>query len=122
MKFITVKDYDRCRHISIKLWNLDNKRNTVISEYKIFMGGIIMDNSAIIKEFIQSDIIKVPSSDVLNSKDNLIESGIIDSIGIQLLIAFLENKFFIEIADYEVVPDNFESVDAITMFVQNKKA
>jgi len=80
-----------------------------------------MVDSALIKDFIQSEIIKGKSSEMVKTSDNLIESGIIDSIGIQVLIDFLEKKYSFQIADDEVIPDNFETVDAITDYVKHKK-
>jgi acyl carrier protein len=85
------------------------------------VGGVIMVDSALIKDFIQSEIIKGKSSEMVKTSDNLIESGIIDSIGIQVLIDFLEKKYSFQIADDEVIPDNFETVDAITDYVKHKK-
>ena len=52
--------------------------------------------------------------------DNLLESGIIDSLGILDLVSFLEQEFVIVVADDELIPENFQSVDRLTLFVEKK--
>src|SRR5262245_33016943 len=42
----------------------------------------------------------------LASDRSLIEEGLIDSTGVLELVSFLEERFGIEIADSEIVPDN----------------
>ena len=52
--------------------------------------------------------------------DDLISSGIVDSLGVMQLISFLEEKFSICVKDEDVVPDNFQTVDSITLYVSSK--
>jgi acyl carrier protein len=51
---------------------------------------------------------------------SLIKAGILDSVGILTLIAFLEERYEVQVSDDEVDPDNLESVDRITAFIQRK--
>lgn len=53
-------------------------------------------------------------------EDNLLESGIIDSLGILDLVSFLEQEFGIMVGDDELIPENFESVDRLSSFVERK--
>jgi acyl carrier protein len=53
---------------------------------------------------------------------SLIESGILDSVGVFTLVAFLERQFRIDVPDEDLVWKNFETVDAITRFVEMKLA
>ena len=52
--------------------------------------------------------------------DNLLESGIIDSLGILDLVSFFEQEFGIVVADDELIPENFQSVARLTRFVEQK--
>jgi len=70
--------------------------------------------------FIQEELGKENKIGTLDAKDNLIESGIIDSVGIQKIIGFLESRFSIHIKDEELVPENFESVETIESFIKRK--
>ncbi|GBE04447.1 acyl carrier protein [bacterium BMS3Abin10] len=81
-----------------------------------------MEDNKAIKEFIQSELIKDKSiSANLKVTDNLIETGIIDSLGIQKLLAYLETTFSVQIADDELIPDNFQTIEAIFLFLKGKK-
>lgn len=48
----------------------------------------------------------------------LIQDGIIDSLGIFMLISFIEDQYGIKLQPEDVVLDNFESVAAIRQLVQ----
>lgn len=70
--------------------------------------------------FIQEELGKEKTTGILNVKDNLIESGIIDSSGIRKIIGFLESRFPIHIKDEELIPENFKSIESIERFVKSK--
>lgn len=57
----------------------------------------------------------------LKDKDSLFDSGIVDSMGILELVAFVESDFDIQIEDTDLTPENFESIKAISAFVARKK-
>jgi acyl carrier protein len=57
----------------------------------------------------------------LGDTDPLIDSGIIDSLGIMKLIGFLEDKMAIQITDEELTPENFSTIESISGLVQKKK-
>jgi acyl carrier protein len=56
----------------------------------------------------------------LQVTDSLIERGLIDSTGILELVSFLEKKYAIRIQDHELVPDNLDSLAALSAFVKRK--
>ncbi len=80
-----------------------------------------MEDNKAVKEFIQSELIRDRSHADLKITNNLIETGIIDSLGIQKLLAYLETTFSIQIADDELIPDNFQTIEAISAFVRDKR-
>ena len=51
----------------------------------------------------------------------LLEEGVIDSLGLLDLVAFVEEKYGIYVSDAEVDLDNFGSVRTIAAFVASKK-
>ena len=76
----------------------------------------------LIKKIIQSELIKDKSiSANLKVTDNLIETGIIDSLGIQKLLAYLETTFSVQIADDELIPDNFQTIEAISLLLKGRE-
>jgi acyl carrier protein len=53
----------------------------------------------------------------IDDEEDLIDSGVIDSLGIFQLVAFLEDRFGVAIGDEEITPDNFGSILAIERLV-----
>lgn len=51
---------------------------------------------------------------------DFIENGILDSTGVLELIGFLEEKFGIRVEDDEVVPNNMNSLEKITLYISRK--
>lgn len=56
----------------------------------------------------------------LTPEDDLLESGIIDSLGILDLVAFVEKEFGIAVSDEDLLPENFNSVDHLAAFVRSR--
>ncbi len=54
--------------------------------------------------------------------DPLLGHGILDSLGILEVVAFVEREFTITVADEELVPESFESISSIARFVDEKRA
>jgi acyl carrier protein len=83
-------------------------------------GVKLMTEEESITKFISAELMRHKEKSTLEITDNLIEGGIIDSLGIQKLIAYLESSYAITISDIEVLPENFETVRSISSFVRNK--
>ena len=56
----------------------------------------------------------------INNETLVFKEGYFDSMGFIRLITFLENEFGIRISDEDLVETNFESVNAISNFVQKR--
>jgi acyl carrier protein len=52
--------------------------------------------------------------------DSLVDSGIVDSLGVFQLVAFLEDTFAIRIGDDEITPENFSTIAAIERLVDTR--
>lgn len=72
-----------------------------------------------IHEFLVSQLATERES--FGADENLLEQGIIDSLAIMRLVEFLEERFQIEVDDEERIPENFESIDSLSAFVQQKR-
>jgi len=75
-----------------------------------------------IRTFIESELLVQGTSDDLGDDTSLIESGVIDSLGVVKIVSFLESDFGIDVRDDEILPRNFESIRAISDFVASKAA
>lgn len=51
----------------------------------------------------------------------LVDIGIIDSLGIMKLVQFLEKAFGVLVGDEQLVPENFENLEAIARLVDASK-
>jgi D-alanine--poly(phosphoribitol) ligase subunit 2 len=58
-----------------------------------------------------------PTVDIEHS-DSLVDDGVLDSFAIVSLVGDLNDKFDIEITPADIVPENFNSVQAIWNMVQ----
>ncbi len=56
----------------------------------------------------------------LSDTDSLLASGVVDSMGVLDLVAFLEESFSIVVSDDEMLSDNFESITTIATYVSVK--
>ena len=53
--------------------------------------------------------------------DSFQERGIVDSTGILELVCHLQEKYAIDIADDELVPDNLDSLSKVAHFIDRKR-
>ncbi len=74
-----------------------------------------------IREFFETDLLKRSQVDHVSNNDNVISAGIVDSLGIVMIISYLENAFSVEIDDSDLVMENFETIESIATFVENFK-
>lgn len=73
-----------------------------------------------IRQFVIDNFLFGENADGLSDEESLLERGIIDSTGILELVGFLQETFGINVEDFELVPDNLDSIVRITRFVQLK--
>ena len=73
-----------------------------------------------IREFIQRELASAKGVSSFSDSESLMDSGVIDSLGIFRLVAFLEETFRVRIGDEEITHDNLKSVDSIEQLVLSK--
>jgi acyl carrier protein len=76
-----------------------------------------VDTKDIIRDFITSNLLKGTLESRLADEDELVQSGIIDSLGIMTMLSFLEQEFNIQISGEDLIPENFATVSAIAKLV-----
>lgn len=67
----------------------------------------------VIKDYIRQEFMLDKPEVILTNDLPLLQQGIIDSLGIFLLAGFMEERFGVKIAEEDVLPENFASVNAI---------
>jgi acyl carrier protein len=73
-----------------------------------------------IREFIQENLASARGISSFRDDESLMENGVIDSLGIFRLVAFLEENFGVRVNDEEINPENLKSVDAIEQLLISK--
>lgn len=78
-----------------------------------------MDVEAGVREFLRD---QGGARDVagIGADESLLDSGLLDSASILELVTFLESRFGIEIPDEELIPQNFDTINAIDTLVSTK--
>lgn len=59
-----------------------------------------------------------PKAKDLADNDSLLEKGLLDSMAIVKLVAFIEERFGLKLSDDEFDPDNFETLNAIAAMIE----
>lgn len=79
-----------------------------------------MNVEQLIERYIVEEIMFGNGQDKLEPEQSLISSGILDSVALLRLVAFIEEQARVKITDGEVIPDNFETLDNIKTFLEQK--
>ncbi|MEU6311893.1 acyl carrier protein [Streptomyces sp. NPDC047014] len=76
-----------------------------------------MSNVDTIKNFVITEFLPGTSAAELATDHDLLNDGVIDSLGVLKLIAWVEDRFELAIGDADLDPDNFRSVRSIDAFI-----
>jgi len=74
-----------------------------------------------LRSFIIENFLFGDDTRTIAGTDSLIQNDLMDSTGILELVAFLEERFGITVADEDIVPDNLDSIDRITAYVMRRQ-
>ena len=74
-----------------------------------------------ILKFVHENFLHANPENELEDDQSFLDSGIIDSTGVLELVTFIEETFKINIEDDELIPENLDSVEKLTQFIQRKK-
>jgi acyl carrier protein len=93
-------------------------RNNIIKEFKKETWGKMNIKKKII-EFISNNYLK--GRKLSRGYDtSFLDEGIIDSVAVIELVAFLEDAFNIAVEDEEITPDNLDSINKLETYVLTK--
>jgi acyl carrier protein len=74
-----------------------------------------------LRDFIRQELLHGRSVK-LDDELDLLSEGVIDSLGILRMVAFMEERFGVKVPDEDVVFENFQSVRAMADYVAQRKA
>lgn len=71
-------------------------------------------------EYISAQVSEDFANEVLDIHDDLLGSGLVDSLGMMRLIQFIETEFHVSIPPEDMTIENFMTIDHICNYVRNK--
>jgi acyl carrier protein len=78
---------------------------------------------AVIAEQIRAFLLKqfpLARSRGIDADESLLESGIVDSMGVLEVVGFIEQAFDIELTDEDLLADTFESISSLAEFLAHR--
>ena len=73
-----------------------------------------------LRQFVVDNFLYGEGEEQLSNDDSFLEKGLVDSMGILTLVSHVQEKYGINVADEELVPENWDSVSRMAGFVQSK--
>jgi acyl carrier protein len=74
-----------------------------------------------IKDFIARNLLFDQEGFPYTDDASFLQEGIIDSLGVMELLAYVQSAFGVTVDQHEVTPANFDSVNKLAAFVRRKQ-
>lgn len=75
----------------------------------------------VINDYISRELVQDPGLLPLADSTSLLDSGILDSLSLLRLVVYLEERFGIMVGDADLLPENFDSVEAICAYLRARE-
>jgi len=76
---------------------------------------------SVINDYISREIVQDPAVLPLSNETSLLEGGILDSLSLLRLVVFLEERFKITVGEADLLPENFDTVNAICSYLRARE-
>jgi len=76
-----------------------------------------MDRKALLIDYIKDEIMRNKNAK-LDENEDLLSAGILDSLAILQLVAYIDKELAIEVPDEDVIYDNFKSINSLVSYLQ----
>lgn len=73
-----------------------------------------------LRNYILKECLTGEDPEMLANDDDLVKTGILDSLAVMKLVDHLEKTFKIQIPSKDISPENFGSIQQLTRFVSKK--
>ena len=73
-----------------------------------------------IKDYIAHNLLFSDNGFPYNDQASFLEEGIVDSVGVMELVTFVEDTFRVKVSDFDITPDNFDSVSRMAAYIRSK--
>jgi acyl carrier protein len=83
--------------------------------------GRTTDNiRASLRAFISSSTLPLSRVNSFADDDSFLEKGILDSTGVLEVVGHIEKEYGMRVEADEIIPDNLDSIDKLTAFIEKK--
>ena len=79
-----------------------------------------MNTQESIKQFLTTELLRDNRN--LSVDDNLLTGGLVDSLGVMLLVSYVEQHFSIHVPPEDVTIEHFCSIGAIAEYIESRVA
>ncbi len=79
-----------------------------------------MELKSEIKTFIIDNFLYGQDDSTLDEDVSFLSNGIIDSTGVLELVSFVQERYGIIVSDEELLPENFDSLNKLELFITKK--
>lgn len=79
------------------------------------------EDEGTVREQIRAFISDTFFVDAFADHDSFLQTGIIDSNGMMALVVYVEQQFSITVDDIELLPENLDSLDNLSRFIERKQ-
>ena len=79
-----------------------------------------MDYKNALREYILDEFVRNRAG-VVKEDEDLLTSGLIDSLGILKLVSFIEERFATQVPDGDIIYENFHSVEAMSRYLAGRE-
>jgi acyl carrier protein len=83
------------------------------------MKGAYMES--VINDYISREIVQDPTVLPLSNDTSLLTGGILDSLSLLRLVVFLQDRFQLTVDETDLLPENFDSVNAICAYLRARE-
>ena len=73
-----------------------------------------------LRQFVVDNFLFGRDNGKFGDDSSFMDTGVIDSTGVLELVGFVEDKYGIKIEDDELIPENLDSIDNLSRFIQAK--
>jgi acyl carrier protein len=80
-----------------------------------------MEARVAIRSFIAENFFFSVEGSSFSDSDSFLQEGIVDSLGVMDLVAFVGTTFGIAVAPKDVTPANFDSVEKLAAYIERKR-
>jgi acyl carrier protein len=75
---------------------------------------------AVINDYISKELVQDSALLPLGNATSLLDTGVLDSLSLLRLVVFIQERFGIVVDDVDLVPENFDTVDAICAYLRSR--